>query len=262
MIETVNQQATWQEFRLDGTTLLATAINGEPWFIARDVAAALGYRRAADMLRLATDPDQRITVELATGGGRQECTAISEPALYRIVTRSDHPSARRFQDWVFTEVLPRIRRTGTYTHTPKLPDRRALAQMVLDAEDAAQAAQQRANALEPSAGAWDHCASPQSSWTIGYAVRILWRDPELKPKLTPAKDGEQALKVAMYQVGLTNYRGGDWVPNQPALDSGRVEVGADGRIRITPAGLAILHRHLGGSQPLNTEPGRDLTEAA
>lgn len=260
MTDTVNQQHTWQEFRLDGTTLLATAINGEPWFIARDVAAALGYRRAADMLRLAPDPDGRITVELATGGGRQDCVAISEPTLYRIVTRSDHPSARRFQDWVFTSVLPEIRRTGAYT--PQLPDRRALAQMVLDAEDAAQAAQQRANALEPSAGTWDHCASPQSSWTIGYAVQILRRDPALRDILTPVRDGQQKLRVAMYQAGLTNYDGGNWVPNPPALDAGRVEVGEDGRVRITPAGLAIMHRHLGGSQPLNTEPGQDLTEAA
>lgn len=88
-------------------------IDGEPWFIAKDVCVALGiakYRDAVSRL----DPDERGSVLVDTLGGAQETSTVSEPGFYKLVMRSRKPEAKAFQRWVTHEVLPSIRRTGGY----------------------------------------------------------------------------------------------------------------------------------------------------
>lgn len=87
--------------------------DGEPWFVATDVAAALGYRGAANAARCLAD-HQRGTHNLSTPGGNQTVTLINEPGLYRLVLRSRKSEAVAFSDWVTGEVLPTIRKTGSY----------------------------------------------------------------------------------------------------------------------------------------------------
>lgn len=88
-------------------------IDGEPWFVAKDVCVALGiakYRDAVSRL----DPDERGSVLVDTLGGAQETSTVSEPGFYKLVMRSRKPEAKAFQRWVTHEVLPSIRRTGGY----------------------------------------------------------------------------------------------------------------------------------------------------
>jgi len=88
-------------------------IDGNPWFVAKDVAAALGYEKPQNaILRHCKGALKRGTL---TNGGDQEMTIIPESDFYRLVLRSKLPSAERFQDWVTSEVLPSIRRTGSYS---------------------------------------------------------------------------------------------------------------------------------------------------
>lgn len=87
--------------------------DGGVWFVAKDVAEALGYQNTRKAIG---DHCKGVTKRSAlTGGGVQEVSAIPEPDVYRLVMRSKLPSAEQFADWVFEEVLPSIRRTGTYT---------------------------------------------------------------------------------------------------------------------------------------------------
>jgi prophage antirepressor-like protein len=89
--------------------------NGEPWFIASDVAAALGYRNAPDAARYLSDHQKGSTlIERRTSGGNPNVTIINESGLYRLVLRSRKPEALAFSDWVTGEVLPSIRKTGGY----------------------------------------------------------------------------------------------------------------------------------------------------
>lgn len=88
-------------------------IDGEPWFVAADVARILGYRMASDMTRR-LDPEDRGTRSVRTPSGDQQMTVISEPGLYNAVLGSQVPGARDFKRWVTREVLPAIRKTGTY----------------------------------------------------------------------------------------------------------------------------------------------------
>lgn len=91
---------------------------GEPWFVATDVAEVLGYRNAPDMTRL-LDDDEAATHNLrirSENGVEQdrEMTIISESGLYACILKSRKPEAKRFRKWVTAEVLPSIRKTGRY----------------------------------------------------------------------------------------------------------------------------------------------------
>ena len=88
--------------------------DGEPWFVASDIAAALGYRDAANAGRILSE-HQRGTQIVSTQSGDQSMTVINESGLYRLVLRSRKPEAEKFSDWVTGEVLPSIRKTGTYS---------------------------------------------------------------------------------------------------------------------------------------------------
>lgn len=91
--------------------------DGEPWFVATDVAVALGYRDAANAGRILAD-HQKGTQIVSTPSGEQRVTIINESGLYRLVLRSRKPEAEKFSDWVTGEVLPAIRKTGVYVGKP------------------------------------------------------------------------------------------------------------------------------------------------
>lgn len=86
--------------------------NGEPWFCLSDTCTALNIRQ----YRVDRLPRKGVTnCRTLTKGGNQELTFVNEPNLYRLVFRSNKPEAQKFADWVYSEVLPSIRKTGSYT---------------------------------------------------------------------------------------------------------------------------------------------------
>lgn len=99
--------------------------DGEPWFVASDVAKALDYRDAEVAARHLDDdekvvhlmgvPLEKGVISNDTPGGAQKMTIISESGLYALVLRSRKPEARKFAKWVTSEVLPAIRKTGSYS---------------------------------------------------------------------------------------------------------------------------------------------------
>lgn len=89
------------------------AIDNDPWFIAKDVCAVLGLKNVS--MAIAKIPEKHLTsIELTSGGQTRELRAVSEPGLYRLILRSDKPQAEPFMEWVTAEVLPTIRKTGSY----------------------------------------------------------------------------------------------------------------------------------------------------
>lgn len=102
-----------------------TLIDGEPWFVAADVCRALGLSYtprsgASKFIAHLLDTERRVVRLIATdqtGGnarGNPNVSVVSESGLYKLIMRSDKPEARAFQDWVTSEVLPSIRKTGSY----------------------------------------------------------------------------------------------------------------------------------------------------
>lgn len=95
-----------------------TTINGEPWFVGKDVADILGYSNPRDAIAKHVDDDDRNTVAIRDGKGNPNQTIINESGLYALIIGSKLPTAKKFKRWVTSEVLPSIRKTGSYTVDP------------------------------------------------------------------------------------------------------------------------------------------------
>lgn len=106
----------------ESTPIRVITIDGEQWFVGRDVCQVLGYTNPAKAM---SDHCKGITKRypLATAGGKQEVRILSEADVMRLICGSKLPAAQKFERWVFEEVLPAIRRTGSYAVPvqPELP---------------------------------------------------------------------------------------------------------------------------------------------
>lgn len=102
-----------QTFVYGDKNVRTVEMNGEPWFVLKDVCEVLGisnHKMAAQRL----EDDERGSVRVTTLGGAQEMTAVNESGLYNVILRSDKPEAKPFRKWVTSEVLPSIRKHGAY----------------------------------------------------------------------------------------------------------------------------------------------------
>ncbi|MFV0447708.1 MAG: Bro-N domain-containing protein [Vibrio sp.] len=109
--------------------------DGQIWFIANEVAQALGYKRPRDAIRKLVKDKNKGAVNWRSPGGTQEVTTINESGLYSLIMRSKLAKAEEFQEWVTGEVLPSIRKHGGYTAgQEELSPEELMAKAVLVAE--------------------------------------------------------------------------------------------------------------------------------
>lgn len=107
-------------FNFEGNNIRSVIINGDPWFVGRDVAGVLGYKNTRDALLTHVDTDDTNTVAIHDGNkGNPNQTIINESGLYSLILSSKLPNSRRFKKWVTGEVLPQIRKTGKYNIKPQ-----------------------------------------------------------------------------------------------------------------------------------------------
>lgn len=103
-----------QVFKYEDNEVRTVEQGGEVWWVLADVCRVLGLsepHRVAHRL----DEDEKGRTQITTLGGNQKMTIISESGLYKVILRSDKPEAKKFTRWVTREVLPTIRRTGSYS---------------------------------------------------------------------------------------------------------------------------------------------------
>lgn len=89
-------------------------INDDPWFVGKDVADALGYVNSRDTLVKRVDDEDKGVANCDTPSGKQQMTIINESGLYSLIFSSKLESAKKFKRWVTSEVLPALRKTGSY----------------------------------------------------------------------------------------------------------------------------------------------------
>lgn len=96
--------------------LRTVEIDGEPWFVGKDVAVALGYSNTRDALSRHIDNEDKTSVVIPDSGSnyKSKTTLINESGLYSLILSSKLPSAKDFKHWVTSEVLPSIRKNGAY----------------------------------------------------------------------------------------------------------------------------------------------------
>ena len=106
-----------QIFKYENNDVRTVEMNGEPWFVGNDVAAALGYGKGKSLANAVTnhvDSEDKGVTELMTPGGKQNVTIINESGLYSLILSSKLPTAKQIKRWVTSEVLPSIRKNGGY----------------------------------------------------------------------------------------------------------------------------------------------------
>ena len=161
-----------------------TTINGEPWFIGKDVAEMLGYSNPRKAIIDHVDTEDKVVdgVTIRDSIGReQKPILINEPGLYSLILSSKLPSAKEFKHWVTSEVLPKIRKHGGYISGEEhMNDDELLAQAVLVAqrkleERTAQldAANKKIERLEPKAAYFDTVASADGSTSFRETAKLF-----------------------------------------------------------------------------------------
>lgn len=103
-----------QIFNFDSNEVRTVVVNEEPYFVGKDVAKILGYKRTADAINQHVDSEDKGVGKIQTPGGLQKTTLINESGLYSLIFSSKLDSAKRFKRWVTSEVLPAIRKHGIY----------------------------------------------------------------------------------------------------------------------------------------------------
>lgn len=98
-------------------------VNNEPYFVGKDVAEILGYESPSAAVSKKVDAEDRGLSKMETPSGEQEMTIINESGLYSLILSSKLPTAKKFKRWVTSEVLPSIRKTGTYTLPKEKPNK-------------------------------------------------------------------------------------------------------------------------------------------
>ena len=145
--------------------------DGEPLFVAADVCGILGIANTGDAVRR-LDEDQKDVASIYTLGGNQKMIVITESGLYDLTMRSDKPNAKLFRKWVTSEVLPSIRKTGSYSIEKQSPARQALAmaQALVSLEDRVEAIESRQREAEKQMFALPEPTVPAPEKTLRAAL--------------------------------------------------------------------------------------------
>ena len=127
----------------------ATQIDGEPWFVGKDVAEALGYSNSRKAIADHVDEEDKGVTKRDTLGGAQDLTIINESGLYSLILSSKLPTAKEFKRWVTSEVLPSIRKSGGYIAGQEtLSDVELLAKALVVAQNTLRQREARIKGLE------------------------------------------------------------------------------------------------------------------
>lgn len=232
-----------QPFNFEGHELRALTIDDEPFFVGKDAAGAIGYtntRKAIrDHVKLKYQREERIV----TPSGTQEMTVISEPGLYQLASESKLPSAEPFQDWVYEDVLPSIRKHGAYM-TPETLQKTlsnpdfiiGLATQLKDEQAKTAALTADNEAMKPKAAYYD----------------MILANSGLVPITSIAKNygmSGQAFNSLLHDLGIQFKQSGCWYLYAKYQDKGYVHIEpvafkhSDGREDVKPQMKWKQHGH-------------------
>ena len=203
-----------QTFNFETQEVRTVIENNEPWFVGKDVAEILGYKRTADAIRQHVDKEDKGVGEIQTPGGIQNMTIVNESGLYALIFGSKLPKAKDFKRWVTSEVLPSIRKHGTYmtaeTIEKALTDPDTIIQLATTLKEEREQrliAEQRVNELQPKASYYD----------------LILQNKSLLSVTQIAKDyGKSArwLNQKLHELGVQYNQSGTWLLYQNHAENG------------------------------------------
>lgn len=147
-------------------------IDGKPYFVANDVARALGYKRPADAV--SAHCKGSVKHRYLTEGGEQELKIIPEGDVYRLVIKSQLPKADEFEHWIFDEVLPSIRKNGGYiANQENLTPEQIVANALIVAQNIISQKDKQIEQMKPKAEFFDAVADSKTAISMNEVSKVL-----------------------------------------------------------------------------------------
>lgn len=248
-------------FEFEGNCVRAIERDGEPWFVLADVCRILDYSDSAQAARNldAEDVDTLYNMQGMTQSRNGIVKIINESGLYSLILTSRKPEAKRFKKWVTAEVLPEIRKTGTFGIDPfaVLEDPAKMRHLLLTYTEKVLALEADLAEAAPKVAAYERLASSEGSMCLTDAAKHL----QMRPK-----DLIQWMKTRrwIYRRAGT----GHWIGYQDKIQSGLLDhkvtevTRSDGsnkiteQVRVTASGLARLAKAMAAPARLPLETGR------
>ena len=249
-----------QHYEFNGTMVRTVLVDGEPCFIARDICTVLEIGNTSQAVA-SLDEDERgvITNEGRVAGfGPQSMTYVTEAGMYSLVLRSRKPEAKAFKRWVTHEVLPAIRRTGSYSvpaAVPALTEDEIVHQALQITAAKVEALESRVAELEPAATFAQTVLSAEGDISVGDAAKALAN--------AGIKTGQNRLFSQLHAMGWVyrSLKDQAWRPVQTRIESGHLSVLPQShyhpktgelvldppQIRVTAHGLRLLAERLAGA---------------
>ena len=155
-------------------SIRTTVQSGEPWFVGKDVAEALGYERADNAIRKHVDEEDKLMHQISASGQKRNMTIINESGLYSLILSSKLPSAKAFKRWITHEVIPSIRKTGGYIEGQEhMSDADLMAKALLVAQRQIEQRDKQLQEMQPKALFADSVCASSTSILIGELAKIL-----------------------------------------------------------------------------------------
>lgn len=167
-----------QIFSFNGLDVRTVLIDGEPYFVGKDIAEILGYAKSRNAIKNHVDDEDKKDAPIQGDlGGTQTMTVINESGLYSLILSSKLPTAKKFKHWVTSEVLPAIRKHGAYMTDEKAFDvvnnKSGLADLLQQAADQLKQKDIQIEKLKPKALFADSIATSNSTILVGELAKIL-----------------------------------------------------------------------------------------
>ncbi|MCO5531547.1 phage antirepressor [Enterococcus faecium] len=196
--------STPQIFNFEKNEVRTFLVNDEPYFVGKDVASVLGYSNTPKAIRDHVDEEDKTQNESFTVNGTA-LMLINESGLYSLILKSKLPNARKFKRWVTSEVLPTIRKTGSYTNVPQ-----SFAQalrLAADLEEKNQLLEQQIAEYEPK---------------ISYLDMILISTDTVATSQIAADYGMSAIALnkLLNELGVQHKVSGQWILYRKHMNQG------------------------------------------
>lgn len=208
-----------QLFNFENHEVRSLLINSEPWFVGRDVAEVLGYKKPENAIANHVDDDDKTTTLIQGIGSnyKSKTMIINESGLYCLVLSSKLPSAKKFKRWVTSEVLPALRKTGQY-QVKELSGQELMAKALIEAQSVLAAKDKVIEEMKPKVVFADAVATSHTSILVGELAKIL--------KQNGIDMGQKRLFAWLREKGyLIKRQGTDYnMPTQKAMDLGLFEI--------------------------------------
>lgn len=160
-------------FNFENNQVRTLLINNEPWFVGKDVADILGYQNSSRDINRHVDEEDRQNYQNGTSEiNNRGMTIINESGLYSLVLSSKLPNAKKFKHWVTSEVLPQIRKTGSYA-TPQLTGEELMAKALIEAKSVLERQNKQIIEMKPKAIFADAVATSDTSILIGDLAKLI-----------------------------------------------------------------------------------------